>query len=316
MFKRLIPASLAAVVLLSSSLSAQVWKGTGRLEGQLTDKAGKPLANADVKLRLPRAGKLGPDLKTDKSGRWTYLGLAGGEWHIEFSADGYIPGKVILEVDSVKRAPIVKYALDPVPPPTAAEPAAETTGLPPEVVAAVKKGNDALAAKNYPEARAAFEKASAAITDNVGLYCALARAYDGEGNRAKAIETLMKVTEKEPGNVGAWLLVSNMKLEQGDLEGGRAALEKVPPESIKDPAVYTNIGILFLNKNKPADAETYFTKAIEVAPGDADGYHMRGLVRLQQRKNAEAKADLTKFLELAPTSPAAEEVKQLLSAIK
>ena len=116
MLRRLIPAMLVVAALHAADLSAQDWKGRGRLEGKLTTKDGKPLADADVKLRLSRAKAQGTDLKTDKSGRWSYLGLAGGEWSVEFNAPGFIPGKVIVTVSEVARQPIINYSLDPVPP--------------------------------------------------------------------------------------------------------------------------------------------------------------------------------------------------------
>jgi len=180
----------------------------------------------------------------------------------------------------------------------------------------VKTGNDALEAKKYAEARVAFEKAATVLPDNVSLLFALARSYSGEGNAAKAIETVEKITAKDASNNGAWLLLANLKLEKGDLNGAQAALSKVPADFVKDPAVFINLGISFMNKKKLAEAESYFTKAIEAAPDQGDGYYYRGLARVQQQKNADAKADLKRFLEIAPNAAEAKEARDLLSALK
>ncbi len=302
-----------AVLVPAASSTAQEWRGKGRLEGRVSDLEGKPLEGATVKLRY-KGGEGGPDLKTDKKGRWTVLGLRNGEWKITVEKDGYIPGDIVVNVSEILRANPLDYRMEPVP--VATPDTAATGGLPPEVVEAVAAGNTALEEKRWTDARVAFEKALPAVPDNVGLLMALARSYSGEGNAEKAIETLKTVTEKEPGNNGAWLLLSSMLLEKGKLEEGKAALEKVPREAITDPNIYINVGVLYMNQKKNAEAEEYFSRVVEMAPAAGDGYYYRGLARISQQKNKEAKADLTKFLELSPDAPEAAEVKQLLGALK
>lgn len=302
-----------AVLVPAASSTAQEWRGKGRLEGRVSDLEGKPLEAVTVKLRY-KGGEGGPDLKTDKKGRWTVLGLRNGEWRITVEKDGFIPGDIVVTVSEILRANPLDYRMEPVP--AATPDTATTSGLPPEVVEAVTAGNTALEEKRWTDARVAFEKALPAVPDNVGLLMALARSYSGEGNTEKAVETLRTVTGKEPGNNGAWLLLSSMLLEKGKLEEGKAALEKVPKEAITDPNIYVNVGVLYMNQKKNAEAEEYFTRVVEMAPAAGDGYYYRGLARISQQKNAEAKADLTKFLEVAPNAPEAAEVKQLLGALK
>lgn len=80
--------------------------------------------------------------------------------------------------------------------------------------------------------------------------------------------------------------------------------------------MFTNIGILLLNKKKPEDAWTYFDQAVKLAPGDADSYYYRGLAGYQAKKKAEAKADFQKYLELAPQGENAADVKEYLKTLK
>lgn len=311
---RIVGLPLAALLLVSSGVEAQAWKGRGRLEGKVTDPAGKPIGGAEVKLRLAKGGDAGPPaFKADEKGRWAYMGLGGGEWTIDFDAAGFVPGRIVVNVSEVTRTPFLEYKLEAA---KAAEPdKPATTGLPPEIVEAVKQGNAALDEKRWADARAAFEKAATGLPESVPLLFALGRAYSGEGNAAKAIETIRKITDKEPANNGAWLLLASLELEKGNLEGGQAALAKVPDDFVKDPNVFINIGVLFMNKKKPLDAETYFTKAIAVAPAAHDGYYYRGLARVSADKKADAKADFKKVLEIAPASEEAKEAKQLIQAL-
>ena len=83
---------------------AQDWRaGTGRLDGKVMDAAGQPLAGATVKLEL--AGRGGTELRSDAKGRWAILGLTGGEWAVEVSADGYVSRRVTLSVSEAARRP-------------------------------------------------------------------------------------------------------------------------------------------------------------------------------------------------------------------
>ena len=305
-----------AGLLLSTTAFAQAWKGPARVEGVVLDVSGQPIAGAQVEMRMGTS-PTGPSVKTDKKGRWAILGLAGGGWNVDITADGYMPRRLGgVQVTELTRQPPIEVKLEPMPKEVAQSATSTGTGVPPEVVEAVQQGDDALMAGKFADAVAAYEKAAPALPEHVGLMMQMARAYHGAGSEAKSVAMLEKVVAKEPGNVGALLLLGNSELEKGNLEKGRAYLERVPASAITDPNTYVNIGILYLNKNKPLDAEEYFGRALGVDATFADGYYYRGLARYQGKKLAEARADFTKFLELSPTSKEAKEVKELLATFK
>jgi len=307
---------LAFLVLLAAlPAAAQDWTGKGRIEGRVTDPDGKPIAGATIKVRIPNRPNDGPTTKTDAKGRWSVGGIRGGDWNVTIEAPGFMTGERSISVSEVQRMNPVEYKMGPAP--KAAPEQAQTSGLPPEIVEAVKAGNEALAAKKWAEAAAAFEKVLPAAPDNVGLLLALARAYSGAGNNDKAIEMIRRVTDKDPSNWAAWMLMANMLLDRGKLDEGRAALEHVPPQAVTDPNIYINVGILFLNQKRTDEAEGYFTKAVDIAPGQFDGYYYRGLARITLGKNAEAKEDFLKVVALAPPdSSEVKEAHQLLEALK
>jgi regulator of sirC expression with transglutaminase-like and TPR domain/5-hydroxyisourate hydrolase-like protein (transthyretin family) len=151
----------------------------------------------------------------------------------------------------------------------------------------------------------------------------LAQAYYRAGDVKNAIATLEKLNAIDPAtatrdaaHTTRDVLLANLYLENNQLEEGRALLEKLPPAAISDPTAYINIGILFLNKKKPADAVTYFTKAIEMNGKSADGYYYRGLAEVQLNRYAAAKADFQQVLALSPDSPEARDAKQMLASLK
>jgi len=309
---------LLAGLLAATALQAQDWRGKGRVDGWVKDPSGKPVADAKVELKREKGG--GTSTSTNKKGYWAIMGLRGGTWNVDIAAPGFEARQISVSVSEVGRIPSMEIQLQPAAAPAPAAPqagaAAPEAGAGPEIIAAIELGNKLLAEKKYAEARAEYEKALAAVPDNTAILGGIAQTYNGEGNKAKAIEVIRRITELDPADTPHRVLLANLLLEQGKLEEGKTILEALPPGSITDSSVYQNLGILFMNKNKGEEARAYLTKAIELDPADPYGYYYRGIALVQAKKSAEAKADLKKFLELKPDAPEAAEVREILQALK
>ncbi|HYK41258.1 MAG TPA: tetratricopeptide repeat protein [Thermoanaerobaculia bacterium] len=307
-------AGVAAIFFLAvaAELPAQDWRGKARVDGWVKDKSGKPVAGATVTLARPKGG--GTSIQANDKGYWAILGLANGPWNIDVSAKGFETRKVTVQLSEGTRIPPMEILLEPAAAPAAGAAAPNQAAA--EMKAAVEEGNRLLTEKKYAEARAQYEKALTAIPDNAALLKGIAQTYHGENNRAKAIETLRKVQQLDPGDNDNRMLLASMLLEDGKLDEGQQLLEGLPPGSVKDPAVYTNVGILFMNKNNPTQAQAYFTKAIELDATQADAYYYRGLSYLGAKKTAEAKTDFKKYLELKPQGEEAKEVREILQTLK
>jgi tetratricopeptide (TPR) repeat protein len=303
---------LVLCLVFSSRAAAQQWAGRARIEGKVTNEKGEPIADAIVKLRYQKEG---PDVKTGKNGRWAYLGLVGGSWDVDVAAPGYEPFKTTVQLSEINRLPPMDIKLK-AEAPRVAPPPEVPKSVAPDVIPILQKGNELLEAKDYAGARAQYEKALEIVPDNPAILRGIARAQYGENKKDEAIATLKKVLEKEPGDTSTALLLADLQVEQGQLEDGKATLAKVPPDAIKDPGIYINLGVVMLNKKLPQDAWEQFDKAVRMKPDDAESYFYRGLAAYQAKRKAEAKADFTKYLELAPNGEQAKDAKDLLKSIK
>lgn len=312
-FRRSLAAGAAFAALLASAaaLPAQDWKGKARLDGKVVNQKGEPIAKAQLVFRFK--GKDGPTTETDSRGHFAYYGFASGDWDMDVSAPGYITFKTIVHLSDLTRIPPMEVKLEAAPR-TAAEAAPKDTKA--EVIPIIERGNALLEQKDYAGARGEYEKALAAVPDNPIILRAIARTWYGEKNLDQAIETLKKAVEKDPADNDTILLLANLQLEKGNVEEGKALLDRVPPENIKDTGVYLNAGIVLLNKKNPTGAWEQFDKVVKLKPEDPDGYFYRGLAALQLKKNAEAKADLQKYLQLDPNGGQAADAKDLLKSIK
>jgi len=304
--------ALLAAAAIPVLATAQDWKGTqGRFEGRVLDPDGKPIEGATVRLELP--GRGGTTLKTDKKGKWAIGGVAAGRWNVDIEAAGFQKKQAYLMLASeLSRIPPMETRLD-----RAVDP-----GPSAEVMAALKDADAAFEAERYPEARALYEKALAdpkvAAQDAArkALHIRIARALSQEGQYEKELEHLQAVLDMDPADTQILSLMAQEAIKGGMLEKGMGLLSKLDETSVKDPAVYFNVGVLLLNQQKQPEAIQYFTKSVAVDPAYVDGYFQRGLAYLGQQKMAEAKADFQKVLELAPGTPQADTAKAALGQIK
>jgi FOG: TPR repeat len=311
--------SAAVMVLMlcvATAAMAQV-RGRGRLQGSVVDEGGNPIANANVTIS-PASGNTTPiKSKTDAKGRWSALGLTGGQWNIDIEAAGFQTSRGSANVSEIQMIPPIKTTLQKaVEEAPKAEEVQTAPSVPQEAVDAVTAGQAFMEQQKYKEAVVEFEKALPHLPDNMSLKQVLAQAYYKAGDLKKAIAMLEAVTAADPTNTPIALLLTNLYLENGQLDQGRAMLQNLPAGSITDPTVYVNVGILFLNKNNPTDALTYFSKAVDLDMTRAESYYYRGLAEVQLKKMKEAKTSFQKVVELAPESTEGRDAKQMLADLK
>jgi tetratricopeptide (TPR) repeat protein len=302
----------AAVVAVAFPLAgglarAQDWKGQGRLEGRVLGSDGTPVAGATVKLDNPARGG-GPTIKTDKKGKWAFLGLVAGSWNIDVEAAGYATKKVSIALasESARMNP-VEIRLD----------TAGPAPTPPEVLDAVKKADEAYKGGRFAEAQTEYEKLLAlrpdlatTIHQQMGFSLIQLKKYP------EALDHLQKVLDADPTNVQIRAIAAQAALEGGMIDRGLEMLKSLDEGAIKTPDAFFNVGVALINANRPEDAIVYFGKSVTLDAAYADGYFRRGLAYLQLGKTAEAKADLQKFVELAPTGAEADLARKALTQLK
>ncbi len=293
------------VAALATPLLAQDWKGMGRLQGRVLDSDGKPVLGAFVKLDCPSRGG-GVTVQTDKKGNWAYLGLAACGWNLEIKADGFVTHThtVNMASDQARMNPIdVKLE--------------KPKGPPPELVDAVKKGDEAFAAQNWVAARENYEKVLALRPDlGPQVYQKLAQSYAGEKNNVKAIEYLELSMAADPSRMDLRFAAAQSALEAGLTEKGTEFLKSIDDTLVKGPDGYFNLAIYYLRASDAPNAIVYFTKALAKDDKLADAYYWRGMSYVRAGKLVEAKADMQKVLEVEPAGPNTEKARKALEQLK
>lgn len=297
---------LAFLLLTLASLgAAQNWKGIGRMTGKVLDPDGKPLPEATVKLTCAAKGG-GPTLTTDKKGNWSFLGLSVCDWNIEATAKGFTGKAVVVPMvsEEVRQAP-VNITLE------------KQQGPPPELLAAMKAGDDAFAASNWAVARENYEK-MVAIQPELApqVYPRIARTYIGEKNPTKAIEFLEKSMTTDPSRMELRFAAAQAAMDAGLGPKAMEFLAGIDDAAVKTSDGYFNVGVAFLRASDMPNAIAYFSKAIAKDAKLGDAYYWRGMSYVRENKLAEAKADMQKVLEIDPSGQYAEKAKTVLEQLK
>ena len=166
---------LSFVLLLAFSLvplAAQDWAGKGRAQGLVKDEAGNPIEGATIKLQFPANSPIGgPEpLVTNKKGRWSFLGMQGGNWKVVIDKEGFLPSEGGLYVNEFQPGKAVVITLER------------------DLASSIQKGEELLEAGEFAAARVEYEKAMPAM-DDVGkarLRSRIGDTYVSEGDFAAA----------------------------------------------------------------------------------------------------------------------------------
>jgi tetratricopeptide (TPR) repeat protein len=303
-------APLVALTLLATAtrLSAQDWKGSGRIAGKVVDDGGKPVANALVKLRLAEAGHSGPDVTTDRNGGFSALSLRGGTWDIDVEAPGYNLRRMSVTLPSGEgRIPPVEIRLQ-----------KDLVGAQQKDLQQLLASGDQLYKEGkYAEARAAYEKVLATRPDLVMVHRSIALTYGCEHHFANALEELDVVLAKDPGDPALLQLAIDGALQMNEPERAAQYMSQIDMARVNDPTPTVNVAIELLNRNQPKLAVQALDPVVAKFPKAPDPYYFRALAELQMQQVDKARADLEKFLPLAPPdSKEAQQAKEMLAQIK
>jgi tetratricopeptide (TPR) repeat protein len=300
----LIPA-LILILAASSLLSAQDWKGKGRLGGLVLDQSGAPIEGVKVKLFSLKAQE-GTEVLTDKSGRWMAAWIRSGGWNVDFEKIGYAPKKIVIEISESKKNPDVEIRLDKI----------EGLVITDEVKDLLTRGNELFEQKDYAGALALYQEILAKYPDAYPVHMNVGNCHFAEEKYDLAEQSYVKLLEKDPKNVNAVIAVGNCYANRGDSAKAMEWYSKLEFEKIDDPTVLYNLGTSYYNNAKFEDALKFYKKAVEKQKDSTDAMFQLGLTYLNLQKNAEAIAVFEDYLKVDATSARADQVRAFLDYLK
>lgn len=313
MRKLILTTSLILSLFTTITVTAQV-RGTGRLQGIVTDKAtGKPIAGATVTV-TPSSEKTVPIVaKTDQRGRWSALGLTNGNWNIDITADGYETTRGSAAVSELQMAPPIKTAMAPaavVEEQPVVEAPVESPLIPKEAADLITEGQDLLKIKAgdvVTRTEATGAGASASVSHTVTDADVKENAKRAVANFEKAFP-LIPEDKPETGEIRSQLMdvMAQAYYRAGDLPKAISMLERlitVDPFSAPDPRITPRqllLVNLYLEHGNLEKAKGLLDKLPAGAVTDPTVYVNIGILFMNLQKVSDALTFFTKAIELDP----------------
>jgi tetratricopeptide (TPR) repeat protein len=310
-----LPRFLMALALVVIAVPA--FAQTGRIQGKVTDEAGKPVDGAKITVStIPDAGGQKWEATSDKNGNYIIGTLPkSGNYlvHAEKSGAGVDEARAAVRLgnftalnftlsnkarvsdeQAAKNASIKKYF---------------DTG-----VAAANSGNHQGAVDAFTQAAAAMPTCSDCYY-NIGVSQTQLKNYDAaEAAYKKAIE--LRPSYPEAYNALAGLYTTQKKMDLAAAAASKAAeLSAASPGGGNADSMFS-AGVGLWNANKFPEAQQAFEGAIKADANHADSHFMLGKVYLNLGKLPEAAAEFQTYLKLAPTGKNAAEAQTTYDALK
>ncbi|GAG10952.1 unnamed protein product, partial [marine sediment metagenome] len=134
------------ILLGSTIILSQAYRGKGKIRGYVFDEDGNPLEEVKVSLYSLKA-QSGFETVTDADGRWKAYWIRGGMWNIDFEKIGYMPKKVGAEIKEWSKNPDMEIKLEKV----------EGLVISEELKEELKRGNELFNEEKYREALESYK---------------------------------------------------------------------------------------------------------------------------------------------------------------
>jgi len=308
---RKIAAASLMLLFLAAGAFAQV-RGTGRLRGEITDKAtGKPIAGATITISLPSGNTSPIKVKSDSHGRWAALGMTEGQWNIDISAPGYATSRGTAHVSELGQTPSIDIQMQPEVKQEPAAPVPVAPSIPKEAVEAIKEGEQFLKAK-------AGDVITTAQTDTAGTSTAVSHTVTADelkSNAQKAVEDFNKalpmIGEDKPELVDVknqvYQVLAQAYYKAGDVPNAITTLETLnqrDPMPATPDAVHITRNVLLANlylENGQLDKGRALLDTLPAsAITDPTAYINIGILFLNKKNPADSIAYFTKAIDMDP----------------
>jgi len=162
------------------------------------------------------------------------------------------------------------------------------------------------------DATAAFTQSTSKDPKSADAWEHLGLVLAAQNLFSDALDALEKAAALEPERARLWAEIGDAQQQSGDADKAIASLQKSVKLDSAQAGVWTKLGIAFRDKGCDSckvRAIEALQRATVLAPQDPTAFHELGYVYKDDRKRAEAIAAFKRYLELKPDASDADSVK-------
>ena len=284
-----------------------LWSQHGKIIGTVTDKEGNPQENVTVTIVSVQSSARKVEVKTNKDGRFSQIGLWPDYYNVTFKKSGFMPFSREIRV-RIAAPTELEVILD-----TAQDMMERNLSQADKLFL---EGNKLYAEQKYDEAIEFYNKALEISQSQWGYYFNLGLAHKKTEQKEDAIAAFKKALEINPESYSINKELGQLLALEENYEEAKNYYAKASEISDDDPEAFYNLGVCLANLGDQKGALAAFLKAIEFKEDYADAYYQIGTLYINQNNVEAAIKNLEKFLELAPEHEKAPVSKQLLDYLK
>jgi tetratricopeptide (TPR) repeat protein len=304
--------ALIALGLVAASGQAQ---STGAARGKVLDDKGQPVPEAVVTLEYMGGVTRKFEVKTNKKGEFTQVGLQPGPYRITASKEGLAPATEQARISFGDPTYIREFRLM-----SRAAAQAAAAGTPSSVEALktnFRKAADLLQAGKVDEAEAAYKEMLVTYPSVPEIHFNLGLAYAEKKNWPAAQESLAKALELRPEYTEATMELVKALYLGGNTEKAMEVLNQATAANPQDGKLLFSQAVFFINVGKPVEARAVLEKAEALDPSNAEVQYHLGTIFIGANEVAKAIEKLEKYLSMNPQNPQNVATAQaLLQALK
>ena len=302
---------LCCLLVIIAPALAESSQRPGRVQGQVTDTDGNPLAGVQVKATNPEA-PVGTLISTsDDGGYFSVIGLITGRWSFSFQKEGYVTYELDGNVSTLNRNPNMDVTL---------EKTAATGELPAGGVGNMELFNQGVQLEeegDYVSAVARWEEFLGANPDVFQVYLNIGDAYREMGDTEEAIASYEKVLEQDTSHIGALSNIGETHLQADNPDAALPYFERAIQTNPEQPEIYFNVAEVYFSARLLEQAVVYYQRALEINPEFLPAQRQVGFAYVNIGDIEKALAAFERFLEIAPEGePNVPVIKDIVAALK
>ncbi len=294
------------VAIAAAQASAQ-----GRVSGLVKDDKDQPIKGATVTAENQNIGS-SFTATTDEKGRFTMIGLRGGEWRFFAQAPGYSAEGGAMTVRQGSTNPPISFTLRRTGPGTVGAMAGITAK---ELQTELASADALFNQQKWDEAvnayRTILNKTPVLTVINLQIAAAYRNKKDFDGAIA-AYNALLLV---DPNNEKAAVGIGQANLERGDVKAAEAALLKAAEAASPGREVFYNLGEVKSAASQNDEAAKWYEKASGKDPSWGKPLYRLGMLALNRGDKSSAARMFDRVLAVDPVSPEAAMAKASLDQL-
>ncbi len=301
----------------ATSMSNIPINGTAGIEPLMLSVVDEKLARLDapVTVKVYNESTKRVEWQTAKSTEVRFEDLGPGKYDVEVSALGYLSARKEIQLVGESHPVHMQVVLRA--DPDAVELNEADTSLPPKASKEVEKGISDLKSEKIKDAEKHFESACKIAPDKARTNFLLGYALFQQNQFDQAQAAVAKAMAADPKNIQVLNLFGRLRLVSHDFAGAKTTLQQAIAIAPDNPTAHALLADAYLNLADYNNAIAETSLAIEKGASRATNVQIvLGEALADVGRDDEAIEALKEYLQLAPDSPAAPQVRQLISTVE